>query len=221
MSAKRIQLADGTWQALDLFSRDSTKTFQERADESFADLLAKPGRRSAELPPVRVAVRASRAACEKAEKREYSPQFRSHPGNPGAESTMSTTPPFEIPTDMRKVTSQSMEQARTAINGYLHFLQGHIPGNVMGGSELSNKVLGYAELNVASAFEFAQRLVQVRDVDELTKLQMEFVRGQMQAITEQAKDLSETATKLVQIPVHRGQSFRRIADSIPVIADSF
>jgi hypothetical protein len=25
----------------------------------------------------------------------------------------------------------------------------------------------------------------------------------------------------LQIPVHRGQSFRRIADSIPVIADSF
>ena len=25
----------------------------------------------------------------------------------------------------------------------------------------------------------------------------------------------------VQIPIHRGQSFRRIADSIPVIADSF
>jgi hypothetical protein len=26
---------------------------------------------------------------------------------------------------------------------------------------------------------------------------------------------------MVQIPAHRGQSFRRIADSIPVIADSF
>jgi hypothetical protein len=25
----------------------------------------------------------------------------------------------------------------------------------------------------------------------------------------------------LQIPIHRGQSFRRIADSIPVIADSF
>jgi hypothetical protein len=110
---------------------------------------------------------------------------------------MSTTPQFEFPTDMRKMTEQSMEQVRSAINGYLQFFQRAIPGNVMGGSELSNKVLGYAELNVASAFEFAQRLVQVRDVDELTKLQMEFVRGQMQAITEQAKDLSETATKLV------------------------
>ena len=110
---------------------------------------------------------------------------------------MSTTPPFEIPTDMRKVTSQSMEQARTAINGYLHFLQGHIPGNIMGGSELSNKILGYAERNVGSAFEFTQKLVQVRDIQDLTRLQMEFIQAQMQALTEQAKDLSETATKAV------------------------
>jgi hypothetical protein len=29
------------------------------------------------------------------------------------------------------------------------------------------------------------------------------------------------ADRSLQIPVHRGQSFRRIADSIPVIADSF
>ena len=28
-------------------------------------------------------------------------------------------------------------------------------------------------------------------------------------------------TPKVQIPIHRGQSFRRIADSVPVIADSF
>ena len=29
---------------------------------------------------------------------------------------MSTTPQFEIPTDMRKVTEQSLERVRTAIN---------------------------------------------------------------------------------------------------------
>jgi hypothetical protein len=78
-----------------------------------------------------------------------------------------STPQFEIPTDMRKMTEQSMEQVRTAINGYLQFFQRAVPGNVMGGSELSNKVLGYAERNVASAFEFAQRLVQVRDIQGL------------------------------------------------------
>jgi hypothetical protein len=31
----------------------------------------------------------------------------------------------------------------------------------------------------------------------------------------------ENILTLMRIPVHRGQSFRRIADSIPVIADSF
>ena len=110
---------------------------------------------------------------------------------------MSKTPQFEIPTDMRKITEQSMEQVRTAINGYLQFFQRAVPSNVMGGSELSDKVFGYAERNVASAFEFAQRLVQVRDFKSLITLQTEFIQAQMQAMTEQAKDLSETATKAV------------------------
>jgi phasin len=105
--------------------------------------------------------------------------------------------PFEIPTDVRKMTEQSMEQVRTAINGYLQFFQRSVPGNVMGGNELSNKVLNYAERNVANAFEFAQKLVQVKDVQDLVKLQTEFIQSQMQAMTEQAKDLSETATKAV------------------------
>ena len=123
---------------------------------------------------------------------------------------MSTTPQFEIPTDMRKMTEQSMEQVRTAIHGYLQFFQRAVPGDVMGGSELSNKILGYAERNVGSAFEFTQRLVQVKDVQDLTKLQMEFIQAQMQALTEQAKDLSETAIKAlmdsVKIPTKGGPS---------------
>jgi len=110
---------------------------------------------------------------------------------------MSTTPQFEIPTDMRKMTEQSLEQVRTAINGYLQFLQRAVPGDLMGGSEFSNKILEYAERYVASAFEFAQRLVQVKDPQEVVRLQMEFIQAQMQAMTEQAKDLSEAATKLM------------------------
>ncbi|MFY9736368.1 MAG: phasin family protein [Rhodoplanes sp.] len=108
---------------------------------------------------------------------------------------MSTTPQFEIPADMRKMTEQTLEQVRAAIHSYLQFFQRAVPGNVIGGSELTNKILGYAEHNVASAFEFAQRLVQVRDIQGLMSLQTEFIQAQMQTITEQAKDLSETATK--------------------------
>ena len=109
---------------------------------------------------------------------------------------MSKTP-FEIPTDMRKMTEQSMDQVRSAINGYIQFLQRAVPDDVMGGSELSSKVLTYAERNLANAFEFGQRLLQVRDVQGLLQLQIEFVQRQTQALTEQAFDLRETTTKAV------------------------
>ena len=80
----------------------------------------------------------------------------------------------------------------------------------MGGSELSNKIFGYAEQNVASAFEFAEKLVQVRDFQSLIRVQTEFIQAQMQAMTDQAKDLSETATKALmesaKIPTKGGLS---------------
>ena len=41
---KRVTFDAATWAALDLYSRDSMKTFQELADEAFADLLAKHNR---------------------------------------------------------------------------------------------------------------------------------------------------------------------------------
>ena len=109
--------------------------------------------------------------------------------------TGGTTPQFEIPTDMRKMIDQSVEQVRTGITNYLQFLQLAVPGNVMGGSELSNKILNYSERNLARAFEFAAKLAQVRDVQTLASLQMEFIQAQMQAMTEQAKELSEAMTK--------------------------
>ena len=109
--------------------------------------------------------------------------------------TAGTTPQFEIPTDMRKMTEQSMEQAKTAISAYLDFCKRSVPENVLGGSALTNKIFGYAEVNLAKAFEFVGRLAQVRDPQELAKLQMDFVQGQMQNMTEQAKELGEAATK--------------------------
>ena len=64
--------------------------------------------------------------------------------------------PFEIPTDVRKMTEQSMDQVRTAINGYLQFFQRAVPGAPMGGNELSNKVLTYAERTSGSGFQQVQ-----------------------------------------------------------------
>ena len=41
MPGKRVQFADETWTALDTVMRDKDKSFQDLADEAFADLLKK------------------------------------------------------------------------------------------------------------------------------------------------------------------------------------
>jgi hypothetical protein len=104
---------------------------------------------------------------------------------------------FEISSNVHEATEQSLDRVRGAIEGYLQFVQRVVPSNVMGGPELSDKVLGYAMHNVVTAFDFTRKLLQVRDVDELGRLQMEFIRVQMQAMTGQAKDLSGTAARAV------------------------
>lgn len=44
MPGKRVNIDDETWVVLDLLARDKMATFQELADEAFADLLKKHGR---------------------------------------------------------------------------------------------------------------------------------------------------------------------------------
>ena len=58
MPGKRIEIDDETWPALRLLAQDRMMTFQELAEEAFADLLKKHGR------PVdlRAALRKSAAA---------------------------------------------------------------------------------------------------------------------------------------------------------------
>jgi predicted DNA-binding ribbon-helix-helix protein len=64
MPGKRVQLDEESWAALKLLARDRMMTFQELADEAFADVLKKHGR------PVdlRAALRKSAQAADAAEE---------------------------------------------------------------------------------------------------------------------------------------------------------
>jgi hypothetical protein len=44
MPSKRVQIDNESWAALDLLAHERMMTFQELADEAFADLLKKHGR---------------------------------------------------------------------------------------------------------------------------------------------------------------------------------
>ena len=97
--------------------------------------------------------------------------------------------------DLSTVAGQTMKQARGAMENYLDFFQKNMSASPWAGVELNKKVADYAQQNIATAFGFAQKLTQAKDLQDLVRIQTEFLQTQMKSLTEQAKDLSETATK--------------------------
>ena len=97
--------------------------------------------------------------------------------------------------DLSTVAEQTIKQASGAMENYLDFFQKSMSASPWAGTELNKKVADYAQQNVATAFGFAQRLTQAKDLQDVVRIQTEFFQTQMKSLTEQSKDLSETATK--------------------------
>ena len=109
---------------------------------------------------------------------------------------------FDVPTQMRQFAEQSVEQAKKAMDGFLSAahktaasLETQANTAQSGAKDVREKVMSFAEQNVANSFDFAQRLVRAKDVQEILLLQQEFLKAQMQAMQAQAKDLGTAAAK--------------------------
>ncbi len=116
---------------------------------------------------------------------------------------MSKDAKFEVPPEMRALAEKSVSQAKQAFEGFLDAAQkavsmaeGQATTAHTGAKEVGNLAMRFAEKNMASAFGFAQKLVQAKDVEELLKLQADYVRSQIEVLTEQAKDLGKAAARL-------------------------
>jgi phasin len=103
---------------------------------------------------------------------------------------------FEIPAEMRNVAEQSVVQARQAFDGFMSAAQKALAqweqqaATAQAGAKgASEKVMDFAERNVSNSFEFAQRLVRAKDAEEMMRLQAEFIRSQMETLSEQAREL--------------------------------
>lgn len=110
---------------------------------------------------------------------------------------------FAIPNEMRTFAEQSVTQARQAFDGFIAAANqalGQFQGQAMaarsGAQEIAHKSMSYAEQNVASTFDFAQRLMHAKDAAEVMSLQSEYLSRQMQTISTQVQDLSQTAAKM-------------------------
>ena|SRR6202158_3451107 len=109
---------------------------------------------------------------------------------------------FEIPTEMRNLAEQSVEQARKAFDDFMAAAQKAVTaveaqaaGTKASTKNIGEKAMAFAEKNVATSFEFAQKVVRAKNIQELTQLQTEFVKTQMPTFVEQARALGQTVAQ--------------------------
>jgi phasin len=110
---------------------------------------------------------------------------------------------FEIPPQMREFAEKSVEQAKQAFDSFVAAAQ-HAVSTVetqtsnarTGAKEVSELAMSFAERNVGSSFEFAQKLLRAKDGEEVLALHRDYVSGQMKTLSEQAKELGQKAVKL-------------------------
>lgn len=110
---------------------------------------------------------------------------------------------FEIPAEMRAFAEKSVEQARKAFDSFIAAAQTaagtadkQAAGARAGVKGLGDLAMGFAERNIAASFDFAQKLVRTNDSGEVLALQADYVKSQMVALNEQAKELGQEAVRM-------------------------
>ena len=121
---------------------------------------------------------------------------------------------YEIPTEMRDMAEKSVEQARKAFEGFIGAAQkavGQADSTTTtmqtSARAIGDKAVTFAEQNMRSAFDHAQKCVRANDMQEFMSLQAEYVRTQMTALQEQAKEFGSAMQSAAQSTV--GNSFNK------------
>jgi phasin len=111
-------------------------------------------------------------------------------------------PNFEIPAEMRAFAEKSVEQAKIAFDSFIAATQhtvntaeNHAASARTGAKEVGTLAVQFAERNMTSSFEYAQRLLRAKDSQEVVALHAEYVKSQIATLAEQAKELSQHAVK--------------------------
>jgi phasin len=110
---------------------------------------------------------------------------------------MSKTPlNYEVPVELRDFAEKSVEQAKKAVDGFLGAASKAVSAvesqaNVVqsNSKEVVTKTIGFAEQNLAAAFDLATKIVRAKDIQEVVQHQSEYLKQQAAALQAQMQEL--------------------------------
>jgi phasin len=109
---------------------------------------------------------------------------------------------FEIPKEMRSMAEASFDQARKAFEKFLSGAQA-TAGSIeergatvrAGAKDIGAKAMSYAEKNVQASLDYAQSLLQAKDLTEIMRLHSEYVQAHMRTLAEQASEMGQIVSR--------------------------
>jgi len=109
---------------------------------------------------------------------------------------------FEIPKDLRSMAEASFEQARKAFETFLNNAQ-QTASSIedrnatvrSSAKDISGKAISFAEKNVASSLDYAQKLLHAKDLSEVMRLHSEYVQTQMRVLAELASEMGQVVSR--------------------------
>lgn len=106
---------------------------------------------------------------------------------------------FEIPEQMRAFADKSVDQAKKAFDDFMGATVKAVEKSETSAKSMQSSVqdvnrqaLAFLEANVAASFEFAQQLVRARTVEEIGKIQQDYLKKQVEVAQIQTRDIAET-----------------------------
>jgi hypothetical protein len=105
--------------------------------------------------------------------------------------------PFESLTRIEQEV-QITERTKHAMKNYFSWFQTAMSGSPSSNIDLNKKLLSYATENVTAAVGLLQKLSQAKNLEEVVKIQTEFISKQLNSLNEQTKAMVEICTKAAQ-----------------------
>ncbi|MGH6801388.1 MAG: phasin family protein [Methylocella sp.] len=112
--------------------------------------------------------------------------------------------PYEIPAEIRDLTAKSVEDARKAFESFVaaaHKATAQAEDTAIAlqssAKEASAKALSFTEASMKAAFDHAQKLIQAKSPQEILAHQSEYVKKQLAAMEEHAKEIGAAVLKKV------------------------
>ncbi len=103
---------------------------------------------------------------------------------------MATGEPFE---GLAKIAEQTVENVRGVMENSLAWFQKSSSVAHFGGTDLGKKLLRYATENTTAAFAFLNKLNQAKNMEDVIKIQTEFVETQLKVFNERLKEFTDAA----------------------------